>query len=188
MKVEIIEPHGLCAGVNGAIAKALKLRGVYCLHELVHNEIVIAELKDLGFTFVDDIEDVPEGETVVFSAHGVPPRVHEIASARKLKVVDTTCPFVSKVHRAARDFAERGLPVVIIGDPKHLLTTIEALEAKTAQFDRQFIVAISYGGRAEIVDAVNAVVKAGEPVTEETFIALVFGQHRGLDRPRHLSI
>ena len=65
MKVEIIEPHGLCAGVNGAIAKALKLRGVYCLHELVHNEIVIAELKDLGFTFVDDIEDVPEGETVV---------------------------------------------------------------------------------------------------------------------------
>ena len=119
MKVEIIEPHGLCAGVNGAIAKALKLRGVYCLHELVHNEIVIAELRDLGFTFVDDIEDVPEGETVVFSAHGVPPRVHEIASARKLKVVDTTCPFVSKVHRAARDFAERGLPVVIIGDPKH---------------------------------------------------------------------
>lgn len=119
MKVEIIEPHGLCAGVNGAIAKALKLRGVYCLHELVHNEIVIAELRDLGFTFVDDINDVPEGETVVFSAHGVPPRVHEIASARKLKVVDTTCPFVSKVHRAARDFAERGLPVVIIGDPKH---------------------------------------------------------------------
>ena len=119
MKVEIIEPHGLCAGVNGAIAKALKLRGVYCLHELVHNEIVIAELKDLGFRFVESIEDVPEGATVVFSAHGVSPRIREIAAERKLKVVDTTCPFVTKVHRAARDFAKRGLPVVIIGDPRH---------------------------------------------------------------------
>ena len=119
MKVEIIEPHGLCAGVNGAIAKALKLRGVYCLHELVHNEIVIAELKDLGFRFVESVEDVPEGATVVFSAHGVSPRIREIAAERKLKVVDTTCPFVTKVYRAARDFAKRGLPVVIIGDPKH---------------------------------------------------------------------
>jgi len=119
MKIEIIEPHGLCAGVNSAIAKALKLRGVYCLHELVHNEIVIAELKDLGFTFVESIEEVPEGETVVFSAHGVSPRIRARAAERHLKVVDTTCPFVTKVHRAARDFAKRALPVVIIGDPKH---------------------------------------------------------------------
>ena len=119
MKIEIIEPHGLCAGVNGAIAKALGLRGVYCLHELVHNEIVIAELKGLGFTFVEKVEEVPEGETVVFSAHGVSPRIREIAAARKLKVVDTTCPFVTKVHRSSRDFAKRGLPVVIIGDPNH---------------------------------------------------------------------
>ena len=110
----------MCAGVNAAIAKALKLRNVYCLHELVHNEIVIGELKDLGFRFVDRIEDVPEGETVVFSAHGVSPVVREIAKARKLKVVDTTCPFVVKVHRAAKSFAERGLPVVILGDPKHV--------------------------------------------------------------------
>ena len=120
MKVEVLEPHGMCAGVNAAIAKALKLRNVYCLHELVHNEIVIGELRDLGFKFVERIEDVPEGETVVFSAHGVSPRVREIAKKRKLKVVDTTCPFVAKVHRAAREFAERGLPVVIVGDPKHV--------------------------------------------------------------------
>ncbi len=119
MKVEVIEPHGLCAGVNGAIAKALKLRGVYCLHELVHNEIVVSELKGLGFSFVDSVEDVPEGETVVFSAHGVSPQVRERAAARNLKIVDTTCPFVTNVHRAARDFARRGLPVVIIGDPGH---------------------------------------------------------------------
>ena len=120
MKVEVINPHGLCAGVNAAIAKALKLRDVYCLHELVHNEIVIEELKALGYRFVDRIEDVPKGETVVFSAHGVPPRVREIAAQRRLKVVDTTCPFVAKVHRAAKKFADRGLPVVIIGDPKHV--------------------------------------------------------------------
>ena len=120
MKVEIIEPHGMCAGVNAAIAKALTLKNVYCLHELVHNEIVIGELKDLGFRFVERIEDVPEGETVVFSAHGVPPRTREIAAARRLKVVDTTCPFVAKVHKAAKAFSDRGLPVVILGDPKHV--------------------------------------------------------------------
>ena len=119
MKIEVLEPHGMCAGVNAAIAKALKLKDVYCLHELVHNEIVIGELKDLGFKFVERIEDVPEGETVVFSAHGVSPAVREIAKARKLKVVDTTCPFVAKVHRAAKAFSEKGLPVVILGDPKH---------------------------------------------------------------------
>ena len=120
MKIEVLEPHGMCAGVNAAIAKALKLRNVYCLHELVHNEIVIGELKDLGFKFVDRIEDVPKGETVVFSAHGVSPEVREIAKTRKLKVVDTTCPFVAKVHRAVKAFSDRGLPVVIIGDPKHV--------------------------------------------------------------------
>ena len=120
MKVEVLEPHGMCAGVNAAIAKALRLRNVYCLHELVHNEIVIGELKDLGFKFVDRIEDVPKGETVVFSAHGVSPAVRETAKARKLKVVDTTCPFVARVHRAAKAFAERGLPVIVLGDPKHV--------------------------------------------------------------------
>jgi len=110
----------MCAGVHAAIAKALKLKNVWCLHELVHNEIVIGELKGLGFRFVEDVEDVPEGETVVFSAHGVPPRTREIAKARKLKVVDTTCPFVAKVHEQAKAFAERGLPVVVIGNPNHV--------------------------------------------------------------------
>ena len=110
----------MCGGVNAAIAKALKLRDVYCLHELVHNEIVVGELRDLGFKFVERIEDVPEGETVVFSAHGVSPAVREIAKQRKLKVVDTTCPFVAKVHKQAKAFADRGLPVVILGDPKHV--------------------------------------------------------------------
>ena len=110
----------MCAGVNAAIAKALKLKNVYCLHGLVHNEIVIDELKALGYRFVDRITDVPEGETVVFSAHGVSPRVREIAKERGLKVVDTTCPFVNKVHKAAKNFSDRGLPVIVIGDPEHM--------------------------------------------------------------------
>lgn len=119
MIVTPLEPHGMCAGVNAAIAKALKLRGVYCLHALVHNEIVINELKELGFVFVERLEEVPEGATVVFSAHGVAPSVRERARQRRLKIVDTTCPFVAKVHKAARAFAERGLPVVILGDKNH---------------------------------------------------------------------
>ena len=119
MTVEVIEPHGMCAGVNAAIAKALELKNVYCLHELVHNEIVTDELKGLGYRFVDRVEDVPEGETVVFPAHGVPPAVRETAAKRRLKVVDTTCPFVARVHRAAKSFSDRGLPVIVLGDPDH---------------------------------------------------------------------
>ena len=109
----------MCAGVDAAIAKALKLRDVWCLHELVHNEIVVDELKALGYRFADRIEDVPDGATVVFSAHGVAPAVRDYAAAHGMKVVDTTCPFVAKAHRAARGYAEKGLPVVVIGDRNH---------------------------------------------------------------------
>ena len=139
-KIEVIEPHGLCAGVNGAIAKALKLRRVYCLHELVHNEIVISELKDLGFVFVESVEDVPVGETVLFSAHGVSPQVREAAERRHLKVVDATCPFVTKVHRAAAAFAREGLDVVILGEPSHveyqgIAGEVAKLGARVLSFD-----------------------------------------------------
>ena len=109
----------MCAGVNAAIAKALKLRDVWCLHELVHNEIVVGELKALGYKFAERIDDVPDGATVVFSAHGVAPSVRDYAKTHGMKVVDTTCPFVAKAHRAARSYAENGLPVVVIGDRDH---------------------------------------------------------------------
>ena len=120
MKVEVLSPHGLCAGVNAAIATALELRNVHCLHEPVHNEIVCDELKALGHRIVEDIEEIPEGETVVFSAHGVSPQIRARAKERHLKVVDTTCPFVSRVHDAVRKFAAEGVPVVIIGNPDHV--------------------------------------------------------------------
>lgn len=119
MTIEILEPHGFCAGVTAALRKALSLKEVYCLHELVHNELVVADLKARGFTFVESIEDVPEGATVLFSAHGVSPAVRERAVARHIRIVDATCPFVERVHRAARALAAKGLPVVIIGNPRH---------------------------------------------------------------------
>ncbi|MBQ6136280.1 MAG: 4-hydroxy-3-methylbut-2-enyl diphosphate reductase [Kiritimatiellae bacterium] len=124
MKISVINPHGFCAGVTGALRKALRLadspgRSLYCLHELVHNEIVVADMKKRGFAFVESLDDVPEGATVLFSAHGVCPEVRARAAARRLNVVDATCPFVDRVHRAARGFAARGMPVVVIGKASH---------------------------------------------------------------------
>lgn len=121
MKIEVLEPHGFCAGVTAALKKAQSLEGkIYCLHELVHNELVVGDLKKRGFVFVESVEEVPEGSTVLFSAHGVSPAVRASAERRGLKVVDATCPFVDRVHRAARAFAERGLSVVVIGNPSHV--------------------------------------------------------------------
>ena len=119
MRLEVIRPHGFCAGVRAAIARAAALSDVYCLHELVHNELVIAGLRERGFRFVDDVREIPEGATVVFSAHGVSPAVRSLAEARHLHVIDTTCPFVARVHRAAQEFSARCLPVVVIGDAGH---------------------------------------------------------------------
>ena len=119
LNVVPLSPHGFCAGVTAALRKAMSMRGVYCLHELVHNELVVAELLRRGFRFVSSVEDVPEGETVLFSAHGVSPAVRTAAAARRLKVVDATCPFVERVHRAARAFAARGLDVVVLGNASH---------------------------------------------------------------------
>ena len=120
MKVVEISPHGLCAGVNAAIASALKLKDVYCLHELVHNEIVVGELKALGFKFVKSVDEVPTGETVVFSAHGVSPKVRAAAKNRNLKIIDLTCPYVAKAHELAHEASARGDEVIVLGDRNHV--------------------------------------------------------------------
>ena len=100
---------------------ALSVHGeVWCLHELVHNGTVVDELKEGGMKFVESLEDVPEGGTVLFSAHGVPPGVRALAEARRLKVVDATCPFVARAHRQVREFAARGVPVVVVGNAEHV--------------------------------------------------------------------
>ena len=124
MTVEAIEPHGFCAGVTMAVAKAREaLEGggvVHCLHELVHNETVVGELKSKGMRFVESLDEVPDGGTVLFSAHGVGPAVRRAADERGLAVIDATCPFVARVHRQVREYAARGLPVVVVGHAKHV--------------------------------------------------------------------
>ena len=123
-EVRIIEPHGFCSGVRAAVEMArhaLSVHGeVWCLHELVHNGAVVDELRKNGMRFVERLEEVPEWETVLFSAHGVPPSVRTQAAARRLKVIDATCPFVARAHRQVREFSERGVPVVVVGNAEHV--------------------------------------------------------------------
>ena len=120
MEIEVLNPHGMCNGVNAAVAAAEQSGGAYCLHSLVHNEIVVGRLKSLGCRFVEDIEDVPDGEAVIFSAHGVSPAIRRRAEEKRLRVIDATCPFVARAHRAVREFSRRGLPVVVLGDRDHV--------------------------------------------------------------------
>lgn len=93
---------------------------VYCLHELVHNESVVTALATRGLRFVERLDEVPSGATVLFSAHGVSPVVRRQAEARRMSVVDATCPFVARIHRQVRDFAARGINLVVVGHAEHV--------------------------------------------------------------------
>ncbi|MDA2814741.1 4-hydroxy-3-methylbut-2-enyl diphosphate reductase [Nocardiopsis sp. RSe5-2] len=123
-QVLLAAPRSFCAGVERAIEiveRALEQRGspVYVRKQIVHNTRVVADLRERGAVFVDELDAVPEGETVVFSAHGVSPAVREEAGRRGLDVIDATCPLVTKVHNEARRFASRGDTVVLIGHGGH---------------------------------------------------------------------
>jgi 4-hydroxy-3-methylbut-2-en-1-yl diphosphate reductase len=138
-RVRLAAPRGYCAGVDRAVQaveQALELYGppVYVRKEIVHNKHVVSELAKRGAIFVDRETDVPEGELVVFSAHGVAPSVHANAADRQLKTIDATCPLVTKVHVSARRFAEAGYSIILIGHEGHEEvegTTGEAPEAIT---------------------------------------------------------
>ncbi|MGZ4174582.1 MAG: 4-hydroxy-3-methylbut-2-enyl diphosphate reductase [Solirubrobacteraceae bacterium] len=117
-------PRGYCAGVDRAVQtveRALELYGapVYVRKEIVHNKHVVEQLRDRGAVFVDAETEVPEGATVVFSAHGVAPSVHANAQQRRLQTIDATCPLVTKVHREALKFAAEGYTIVLIGHAGH---------------------------------------------------------------------
>jgi 4-hydroxy-3-methylbut-2-en-1-yl diphosphate reductase len=123
-RVLLAAPRGYCAGVDRAVIaveKALDLYGapVYVRKQIVHNKHVVATLEARGAIFVEETNDVPEGATVVFSAHGVSPAVHEEAAARQLKTIDATCPLVTKVHHEVRRFAEEDLDILLIGHEGH---------------------------------------------------------------------
>ncbi|MSZ59459.1 MAG: 4-hydroxy-3-methylbut-2-enyl diphosphate reductase [Actinobacteria bacterium] len=117
-------PRGYCAGVDRAVVtvtKALDLYGapVYVRKQIVHNIHVVQTLEARGAIFVDETDEVPEGQTVIFSAHGVSPAVHEKAAARSLKTIDATCPLVTKVHHEVRRFASEDYQILLIGHEGH---------------------------------------------------------------------
>jgi 4-hydroxy-3-methylbut-2-enyl diphosphate reductase len=123
-KVLLASPRGYCAGVERAVdtvEKALELYGppVYVRKQIVHNLHVVRDLEARGAVFVDEETEVPEGATVVFSAHGVAPSVHANAAARQLNTIDATCPLVTKVHVQARRYAASGYTVLLIGHEGH---------------------------------------------------------------------
>ena len=122
--VLLAAPRGYCAGVDRAVEtvkQALSLYGapVYVRKEIVHNKYVVEQLRAQGAVFVEELDEVPTGATVVFSAHGVAPTVHVEAAERQLKAIDATCPLVTKVHAEARRFANEGYHILLIGHEGH---------------------------------------------------------------------
>ncbi len=124
MKIILANPRGFCAGVNMAIEsleRALELFGtpIYVYHEIVHNRPVVDRFRRRGVVFVDDIEEVPAGATVLYSAHGVAPLIRAAAARRRLRAIDATCPLVTKVHLEAVRFAREGYTIILIGHEGH---------------------------------------------------------------------
>ncbi len=124
MQVILAQPRGFCAGVMGAIRiveRALERYGqtVYVLHEIVHNQHVVENLKGRGAFFTESLEEVPPSSVIIFSAHGVSRAVFEEASRKALRIIDATCPLVTRVHRQAEHFSEQGFDVIIIGHAGH---------------------------------------------------------------------
>jgi 4-hydroxy-3-methylbut-2-en-1-yl diphosphate reductase len=123
-EILLAQPRGFCAGVDRAIEiveRAIKLHGspIYVRHEIVHNAYVVEDLRKKGAIFIEQLEEVPPGNTVIFSAHGVSKAVRTEAESRGLRVYDATCPLVTKVHTQARRYAEAGYTIVLIGHPGH---------------------------------------------------------------------
>jgi len=124
MKILLAAPRGFCAGVNMAIESldlAIRAFGtpIYVYHEIVHNKYVVDTFKAKGAVFVDSLDEVPVGATLLFSAHGVSPEIRRIARERKLRAIDATCPLVTKVHLEAIRFAKDGYTILLIGHEGH---------------------------------------------------------------------
>jgi len=153
MDILLANPRGFCAGVDRAIdivERAIELFGapIYVRHEVVHNRHVVERLRGLGARFVEELDEVPERATVIFSAHGVSSRVEEEARARGLTVFDATCPLVTKVHMEVARYARDGLDVVLIGHSGH-----PEVEGTMGRFDPR------HGGRILLVESVADVAR-----------------------------
>jgi 4-hydroxy-3-methylbut-2-enyl diphosphate reductase len=148
MKILLANPRGFCAGVDRAIdivERAIELFGapIYVRHEVVHNKFVVDRLRSLGAVFVEELDEVPDGATVIFSAHGVSKAVQAEARRRELRVFDATCPLVTKVHMEVTRYGREGRDVILIGHEGH-----PEVEGTMGQFDE------SKGGRIALVEDV----------------------------------
>jgi 4-hydroxy-3-methylbut-2-enyl diphosphate reductase len=124
MKIILAGPRGFCAGVNMAIESldlAIQLYGtpIYVYHEIVHNRYVVESFRSKGVVFVDELEEVPEGAVLLYSAHGVSPEIRRVAEERNLQTIDATCPLVTKVHLEAIRYAKEGYTIILIGHEGH---------------------------------------------------------------------
>ncbi|MFO1408485.1 MAG: 4-hydroxy-3-methylbut-2-enyl diphosphate reductase [Steroidobacteraceae bacterium] len=146
MRILLANPRGFCAGVDRAIdivERAIELFGapIHVRHEVVHNRFVVDRLRGLGAVFVEELDEVPDGATVIFSAHGVSKAVQDEARRRGLRVFDATCPLVTKVHMEVARFAREGREVILIGHAGH-----PEVEGTMGQFDA------AQGGRITLVE------------------------------------
>lgn len=153
MKVTLANPRGFCAGVDRAIEivnRAIDLLGapIYVRHEVVHNRFVVSNLRDKGAVFVNELDEVPDDSTVIFSAHGVSRAVQEKARERGLKVFDATCPLVTKVHMEVLRYSREGRETILIGHKGH-----PEVEGTMGQYDKRF------GGDIYRVDSPEEVAK-----------------------------
>ena len=149
MKIRLADTRGFCAGVDRAIEivkKVLEVNGapVYVKHEVVHNKTVVNELQSLGAVFVEEINEVPEGEIVIYSAHGVSKAVESDSKAKDLDIFDATCPLVSKVHAEVNTYAKLGYDCLLIGHLNH-----PEVEGTMGQFDT------SYGGSITLIETLG---------------------------------
>src|SRR5919201_272742 len=171
-RVLLAAPRGYCAGVERAVEtveRALELYGppVYVRKQIVHNLHVVRELERRGAVFVDTEHEVPEGATVVFSAHGVAPSVHANAAARRLHTIDATCPLVTKVHAQARRYAADGATIVLIGHAGH-----EEVEGTTGEAPESIVLVES------VADAEALQVPPGTPLAYVTQTTLSVDETR----------
>ena len=153
MDVVLAQPRGFCAGVYRAIEiveRALEIYGppVYVLHEIVHNQRVVEDLKSRGAIFTEDLNDVPHGSNLIFSAHGVATEKSKQARERNLNIIDATCPLVTKVHRQVERHAKSAREVILIGHERHV-----EVNGTMGHYDKK------WGGNIYLVESVDDVAK-----------------------------
>ncbi len=127
LNIFLAKPRGFCAGVDRAIKIAEYTlqyfpHPIYIKHEIVHNKRIVKDLSDKGVIFVESVDDIPENSTVIFSAHGSPLSHYEKIKNKNIRLIDATCPLVSKVHRMAKNYQENGKEIIMIGHKKHVET------------------------------------------------------------------